>query len=284
MTNEYNIDSSSYPSLAVASKRIFTIISERLNVNTAYVAKKGESAMTVISSYNKNEQIIQEGYSVEYGGTYCRLIISNNNYVHIPDLSKDELTCELEVTSLLNTKGFLGVPLTDLQGEIFGTLCVMDKEEMAFGEAEIDYLKAMAEILSHMIELDKTQFHMGFLNVPIIPITEGVAILSLQGIIDENRSENIMRTVLHYGTDHQLNHFIIDLSGLIILDGVFPRVLANLVQSLQLMGITPIITGITPQIATHDLENGELSQLDTKIVRSLESALEYIGFYLIEKK
>lgn len=284
MTSEYNIDSSTYPSLAAASKRIFTIISERLNVNTAYVVKRGESAMTVISSYNKNEEIIPEGYSVEYSGAYCRLIIANDDYINISDLSKDELTRELAITSLFNAKGFMGVPLRDLQGEIFGTLCVMDKERREFEETEIDYLKAIAEILSHVIELDKTQFHMGFLNVPIIPITKGVAILSLQGIIDENRSENIMRTVLHYGTDHQLDHFIIDLSGLIILDGVFPRVLANLVRSLQLMGIQPIITGITPQIASHDLEKGELSALEIKIVRNLESALEYIGFYLIEKE
>ncbi|MGD7044387.1 STAS domain-containing protein [Jeotgalibacillus proteolyticus] len=284
MSIPYNV-SSDHASLITASKRIFTIICERLDVNTAYVTKKGSSAMTVLSSFNKEDEIIPEGYSVEYDGTYCRLIIADpESAMTTENLMSNEVTKELEVTPQLNVKGFLGVTLRNLQGEVFGTLCVMDKEEKDFSQADIDYLHAMAEVLAHTIELDQTTYNMGFLTVPIIPITTGISILSIQGIIDENRAQKILQSVLDYGSSQQIHHFIIDLSGLIILDGIFPNVLINLVKSLQLMGIQTIVTGISPEIAKYDMNNGqELSTLDTEIVRNLEAALASIGFYLMEK-
>ncbi|GGF30175.1 hypothetical protein GCM10010954_31630 [Halobacillus andaensis] len=285
MTNPYNLSSTDFHSLRKASKKIFELISERLNVNTAYVTRRGKSAMTVLSSYNKQEEIIPEGYSVEYGGTYCRLIISDDQEAMTTfNLEKDELTQELEVTTQLKMKGFLGVTLKDSSGEVFGTLCVMDREEKKFSDDDIQYMKSMAEVLSHLIELDQTKYNMAFLNVPIIPIIKGVSILTIQGIIDEARADKIMNNVLTYSAENDINYFIIDLSGLLIVDGVFPNVLINMVQSLQLMGIETIITGITPDIARHEVNNVKLLSLKTKTVTNLEAALKYIGFYLTEKE
>jgi len=220
---------------------------------------------------------------VEYGDTYCRLIIMNEkNYMNTNNLTKDLVTSKLEVTEQLNVKGFLGVTLTDLNGNVFGTLCVMDKEEKKFNEDDIEYLRSMADVLSHMIDSDQTKYNMAFLTVPIIPITDGISILPIQGIIDENRAEKILNSVLQYGADHNTNYFIIDLSGLVIIDGIFPNVLTELVKTLQLMGIHAIVTGITPEIAKYDNENGQLSQLQTTMARNLESALALIGFTLTE--
>ena len=283
MQNEYNLDSTEFYSLKNASKRLFKLISERLNVNTAYVTKRGETAMTVISSYNEKEEIIPEGYAVEYSGTYCRLIINDKNSVmHTANLEHDEITRELEVTSQLKVRGFLGVALTDTDGKIFGTLCVMDKEEKAFSEDDISYLKSMAEILSYIIDLDQTKYNMDFLSVPIVPITKGISILTLQGVIDERRAENIIQQVLQYGANQQINHFIVELSGLKIVDGYFPVILGDLFKSIQLMGIETIITGVTPAIAQQEVANEQLPHFKT--VQNLEAALGYIGFELVEKE
>ncbi|WP_223700050.1 STAS domain-containing protein [Sutcliffiella deserti] len=285
MQSHYNQTTTDFSSLKIASKKIFKSISERLDVNTAYVTRKGKTAMTVLSSYNEKEQIIPEGYAVEYGETYCKLIITNEeNVMHTENLAKDLITSELEVTSHLEVKGFLGVTLTDVYGNVFGTLCVMDKEEKEFSEADIAYLKSMAEVLSHLIELDETKYNMAYLNVPIVPITKGVSILTIQGVIDFHRAEKILDTVLNYGADHQIHHFILDLSGLVIVDEVFPTVLTDLVNSLQLMGIKTILTGITPEIAKYEAGHGQLSEVTSKKVRNLESALEYIGFSIEEKE
>lgn len=284
MTFSYINSMPSYYSLRSVSKKIFSLISERLNVNTAYVTRRGETAMTVLSSFNKEEEIIPEGYSVEYGDTYCRLIIMNEHDVmHTANLTQNMITCELEVTGQLNVKGFLGVTLKDLKGNVFGTLCVMDREEKEFSEDDITYLKSMADLLSHIIELDQTKYNMDFLSVPIIPITNGISILSLQGIVDEIRSEQIMSDVLQNAADHDIRYFIIDLSKLIVDDHIFQNVLFNMIQALQLMGVDTIITGITPAFVLNQYNTINLEDLNTKFVKDIQLALEYIGYSLIEK-
>ncbi|PFA67670.1 anti-anti-sigma factor [Bacillus sp. AFS015802] len=283
MSNEYNLASSEFHSLITTSKKLFQSISKHLGVQTAYITRRGDDAMTVLSSYNEKEDIIPEGYSVAYGDTYCRLIIMNeNNEMHKVNLAKDVITRELEVTSQLGVKGFLGVTLKDPTGGVFGTLCVMDKNEKVFSQEDIDYLHVMADVLSHILELDQTKFNLNYLSVPIIPITEGIACLSIQGIMDANRSEQMINKVLEHGASHGTDYFIIDLTGLLILDGKFPVAFSNLVQSLHLMGIETILTGITPTIAMHEKENDQLNHLPIVKVRNLESALKHIGFKLTE--
>ncbi|MBM7580460.1 GAF domain-containing protein [Jeotgalibacillus terrae] len=285
MSDEYNLSNAQYTSLYEGSQALFRIISERLNVNTAYVTRRGKNEMTVLSSFNDKEEIIPEGYSVEYGGTYCRLIISNeNSTMTTADLTKDLITSQLEVTDQLGVKGFLGVTLRDREGDVFGTLCVMDRDEKSFSDEDIEYLHSLSGILAHMIELDQLNYNMTYLNVPIIPITIGVSVLSIQGIVDSRRSDIILNHVLQYCTDHQVHTFIIDLSGLIILNDQLPRVLSDLAQALRVMGVRPLITGITPEIAKQDLRNAQLTSLNIETVRSLEQAMALIGFSLTETK
>lgn len=281
LQKEYSLDSTEFPSLKSVSQKMFDLIADQLNVNTAYITKRGSNEMTVISTFNKKEEIIPEGFSVEYSDTYCRKIIMNEeDALCTEDLTKDVMTKELEVTSRLQMKGFLGVTLTDLNGNVFGTLCVMDPEEKIFSQEDVDYLKAMGEVLAHIIELDHTQYNLGFLNVPIIPVRKGISILPVQGIIDEKRAEIITRTVLEYAAAQKIEHLVIDLSGLVIVDGEFPHVFINVIHALKLMGVNILLTGISPAIARHELNNNEILKMNIHISRNLESALEYIGFHL----
>jgi rsbT co-antagonist protein RsbR len=286
LTVDYKNSISPFYSLRTVSLKMFESISKQLNVATAYVTKRGETAMTVLSSYNKEEEIIPEGYSVEYGGTYCRLIIMNEDGVmHTANLTMDLFTKELEVTSQLNVKGFLGVTLKDLKGNVFGTLCVMDREERVFSEEDINYLKSMADILSHMIELDYTKYNMGFLSVPIIPITKGVALLSLQGNIDDERSEQIMSDVLQTASEKNIDYFIMDWSKLLVQDDSFRDVLNALfkvINALDLMGVETVITGVTPAFAMKHVQNAGSKSPGT-MLKDIQAALDYIGYTLIKK-
>ncbi|MFD6443308.1 hypothetical protein ACFWDG_26910 [Peribacillus sp. NPDC060186] len=60
MTINNENTSLTYYWLRSVSSKMFTLISKRLNMHTAYVTRRGETAMTVVSSYNKEEEIIPE--------------------------------------------------------------------------------------------------------------------------------------------------------------------------------------------------------------------------------
>ncbi|MGM0896519.1 MAG: GAF domain-containing protein [Bacillota bacterium] len=272
---------STHDSLKAVSYKLFQVISDELGVNTAYVTQRGPTAMEVISSFNKDHYIIPEGYEVDYDGTYCRLIIqSDQEAMRTNNLGSFTLTKDLEVTPQLEVKGFLGVTLRDFYGEVFGTLCVMDKEEKDFTDNDIHFLKQMAEVLSYVIHLDTTLGDIELLSVPIIPIKKGLAILSLQGNINEARSQKIMEDTLHYAADKGIHSFIIDLSQLMLLENRFPDVLKNLVSGLNVMGVQVMMTGLPPWLVQMPGVSEHLSQLKTEYVADIESALNKIGYKL----
>lgn len=274
---------STHESLKAVSYKLFEVISDELEVNTAYVAPKGSKAMKVISSFNKDHFIVPEGFEVSYDGSHCRLIIQNDEGVmHTNNLGSFNLTKDMEVTEQLEVKGYLGVTLRDYYGNTFGTLCVMDKEEKEFSEDDIHFLKKMAEVLSYIIHLDNTIADIELLSVPIIPIKKGLAILSLQGNINEERSQKILEDTLSYAAKNGSHSFIIDLSQIVLLENRFPDVLRNLVLGLNIMGIKVMMTGLPPWLVKMQEVRDHLTDLQTEYVVDIESALNNIG-YTLEK-
>ncbi|WP_413379908.1 GAF domain-containing protein [Alkalihalobacillus sp. 1P02AB] len=279
-------NSQSHNALVTVSKKLFQLISDRLNVNTTYVTRKDEHAMMVLSSFNKEELIIPEGYQVQYGDTYCRLIIQNKDDVMTTNnLATFNLTRELEVTEQLKVKGFLGVTLRDIYGNVFGTLCVMDKAERSFSNEEIHFLKNMADILSFLIHLDETSRDLEMISCPIIPIKQGLAILSLQGNINEVRSQKILEDTLSYAAEFRIHHFIIDLSQLFLSENQFPDVLKKLVMALNIMGSEVFIAGVPKWLVSRGEVRAQLEGLNAVYVKTVEEALNSIGYSLnrIEK-
>jgi len=72
---------STHDSLKAVSYKLFQVISDELDVNSAYVTQLGSTELEVISSFNKDHYLIPEGFVVDYDGAYCRLIFQSDNEV-----------------------------------------------------------------------------------------------------------------------------------------------------------------------------------------------------------
>ncbi|WP_018924300.1 GAF domain-containing protein [Salsuginibacillus kocurii] len=267
-----------YESLEQASTRVLQMISRSIEVNTVYIAKKEMNHMSIFDVFNDHEKYLSPGYSVEFDDTYCQFILGDNEEpLTIEDLQQDRRTKDMMVTSKIGSHGFLGVKIKDTNGEDFGTLCVMDREERTFSEDDVSLLESIADLLGYIVSLDQANERVEALSVPIVPITEGVYVLPLIGIVDEQRGEHLIEQVLHSTYNKEIEYFIIDLSGVAKFDDTFALYLANLVNALQIMGASPIITGLRPEMAMKQMHN-ELSSQDVQFKTNLEQALKSIGF------
>lgn len=115
------------------------------------------------------------------------------------------------------------------------------------------------------------------LSVPVVPIASGIAVLPVIGSIDNDRAKMIMQVSLNEAMRLKLKYFIVDLSGVTIIDSVVANSLFQIVKTLQLVGVEIIITGIRPAIAQTITRIG-LDFNITKISSSLEKALLDLGF------
>jgi rsbT co-antagonist protein RsbR len=198
----------------------------------------------------------------------------------IEDLSKDDLTKDMSVTKSIGGGTLLGVPISYGDGSNYGTLCAIDNKPRKFNEVEVQLFQTMATLLGYVIDLDEAKNHIQSFSTPMVPIDEGVVILPLVGEMDEVRSKVILEQVLAKSYQESIDYFIIDISGLVIDNGLVSENIFKLTQSLKLLGALPILTGVRPDQAMNFQKSGsEMLQLTSKT--SLKEALKWIGYRLV---
>ncbi|UOR11041.1 STAS domain-containing protein [Halobacillus amylolyticus] len=128
----------------------------------------------------------------------------------------------------------------------------------------------------HSEEWQKAQEKLMELSVPVVPITNGVAVLPIVGGIDTERAQLIMETSLEKSTKFQLQYLLIDISGVPAIDTSVAHYIFQVTHSLQLVGVETILTGIRPEIARSVVEMGmKFSKVKTRA--NLHQALNEIG-------
>lgn len=113
------------------------------------------------------------------------------------------------------------------------------------------------------------------LTAPAVPLWEGVLLLPIVGHLDSHRSQRIVDELLHKVQAGRVRYVILDVSGIAAIDTAIARQLIDAGQSLRLLGATPLIVGINPEIAQTIVHLGV--ELRGLLMRAdLQSALSFV--------
>lgn len=104
-------------------------------------------------------------------------------------------------------------------------------------------LKAFGEVL---VEQSRSLIEM---SAPVSELWRRVLMLPLIGVIDSKRAEDIMETMLAKITKTQALVFILDISGVGVVDTAVANHLIKMTKAAELMGCTTIISGLSSQVA-----------------------------------
>ncbi|WP_242688467.1 STAS domain-containing protein [Bacillus sp. Cs-700] len=199
----------------------------------------------------------------------------------IDDLATHDSTRDMEVTKNLGGGSLIGAPIYYRNGDNFGTLCGLDLKPFHYTQDHIDLFKAMANLLGNVLELERANTEIESLSVPVVPISDEVAILPIIGDVNEIRTERLMERALAESAKNQLDYLIFDLSGLTNIHTESAANLLKIGQSLKLIGVQMIVTGIRPELAIKAIQ--ATSDFDQIVVKSnLQQALNWIGYTLIK--
>nr|WP_243847105.1 STAS domain-containing protein [Thalassobacillus devorans] len=124
-----------------------------------------------------------------------------------------------------------------------------------------------------------SQTEINELSVPIIEITESVAVLPLVGAIDTARAQLLMDHALSESSNNDYDYFIIDVSGVPVIDTMVADQIFKVIRGLKLIGVEVKMSGVRPEIAQTMVQLG-VDFEDTLSFSSLHRALDYIGFGL----
>jgi rsbT co-antagonist protein RsbR len=129
----------------------------------------------------------------------------------------------------------------------------------------------------HDEQMKKSQLALLELSVPVVPVAKGVAVLPVVGSIDTHRAKLLMEEALKRSAELRLNHFILDLSGVPIIDTIVAQQIFQIISALRLLGVDAKLSGIRPEIAQTVVSLGiDFGKTDT--FANLHQALASIGF------
>ncbi|WCL83061.1 STAS domain-containing protein [Saprospira sp. CCB-QB6] len=102
------------------------------------------------------------------------------------------------------------------------------------------------------------------LSTPVAEIWNGILLLPLVGFIDSKRAKDMMETMLSNVAEKQAKVFILDISGVAIVDTAVANHLIKMTKASRLMGCDCIISGISGPIAQTIVELGiQIDEIET---------------------
>ncbi len=120
-----------------------------------------------------------------------------------------------------------------------------------------------------MFEQSKSLIEM---STPVTSIWDGILMLPLVGIIDSKRALDITARILEEIASSQATCFILDISGVAVIDTAVANYLIKITKATHLMGCKSMISGLSPAIAQTIVDLG-IDVGDVQTTGNLRDAL-----------
>src|SRR5690606_21426555 len=265
-----------------AANQVLKMLSGHMKINTLFIAENDGETNTIKKAYNRTRELVTEGSESPLSQTFCGLSVDHGDQVlQIDDISTDGNAAKLDIAPSFENGSFLGIPIYYENGKVYGTICGLDNEPYVFTPENREMFSMMSSLLTYILELETAKKEIQKLSSPLVPLADRISILPIIGHITLKRAKQMVDDVVGK-SGNGLDILIIDFSGITQIDPRIEKPLLDMIHTLKIMGVTPVITGITPSIAlsvphfAHALK-GERMEATLKI------AIEQMGFVLTKK-
>ena len=265
-----------------AANQILKMLSDQMNINTLFIAQNDGETNTIKKAFNRNEELVTEDSLTPLNQTFCSLTIQyGQKPLKIEKISNDEDAAKLEISSKFENGSFMGIPIYYEDGEVYGTICGLDRQPFTFTEEHQEMFEMMSSLLTYILELEKARKEIQMLSSPVVPLSEQVSILNVIGNITLARAQQLINDTVKK-IDQEIEFLIIDFSGVTKIDSRIEMNLLDLIKTLKIMGVTPVITGISPLVALK-VPHFASSLKGEKMEATLKIAIEQLGFGISER-
>lgn len=111
------------------------------------------------------------------------------------------------------------------------------------------------------------------MSTPVTQLWDGLLLLPVVGLIDSRRAQDIMDNTLNHISQHHAQSFILDISGVAVVDTAVANHLIKITKATKLMGCECIISGLSPAVAQTIVELG-IDVGTIKTTANLKAAIE----------
>ncbi|MBA3469271.1 MAG: STAS domain-containing protein [Herpetosiphonaceae bacterium] len=131
-----------------------------------------------------------------------------------------------------------------------------------------------AQLQAEQAQQSRLRSLLSELSTPVIPILDGVVVMPLIGELDQARATELTGTLLNGITAHRAHIVILDVTGLPTIDSLLGKALIQAADAARLLGATPIMAGIRPDVA-QTLTSLGISFTELVTVSNLQTGVQY---------
>jgi len=197
---------------------------------------------------------------------------------------EERLSNLIEVIGAMASLDFSQKATVDDSEDMLNTIAIglnMLAEEL---EASVVSKSELADTNEQLLKLAEEQkMAITQMSTPISRLWEGILLLPLVGIMTSGRIGDVLINVLENIAASQAKVFILDISGVAVVDTSAANHFIKISKATRLMGCTCIISGITSQVAQTMVELGiNIDEIQTTgtMKDAIEQSFRYTGFHL----
>jgi signal transduction histidine kinase len=130
---------------------LIDVTAKIVNVPSGLIMKLNEETIEVFVKSNTDGNPYEAGEEAKLiYGLYCETVIGTQKQLLIPDSTKNKVWNKNNPDVDINMISYLGLPVNWPDGEVFGTVCLLDNKENNYNQ---DYMDLLGQVKNH-IETD----------------------------------------------------------------------------------------------------------------------------------
>ena len=142
------------------SEEVISLLSETMDVNTIFLASNDRYSNFIVKAFNRKATLLREGEVTPIKDVLCKLAVENGSEpVVITNLANNPLSVNHPVTLNFGNGCFMGAPIFQGNGEIYGTICAFDTKPYEFSSYDVKLIKTLSLLLSQSIILEDLMVH-----------------------------------------------------------------------------------------------------------------------------
>ncbi len=143
-------------------QELLEVIAETLNIPCSLIMKKHDNQLEIyLTNTHPDNPYKQNHFEDLAHEPYCNAAMSEKDYLLIPDATEDP-KWENSPDVALGMISYLGLPLKDPSGNIFGTICVLDNKKNTYSETFINLLRTIKSLIE--MDMKRIFIHRKILN------------------------------------------------------------------------------------------------------------------------
>ena len=155
------IDSRGYPDFATASRAVLKLLRERIGFNLWMVTRVSGDDWIVLQAEDHGYGV-EPGNVLKWADSFCSEMVKGHGPCIAPQSDNVEFYKRAPINRQIKIAAYVGMPLCDRNGQLFGTLCGIHPEVFpASLEDELPLLETLTRLLSSLLdaELNAQQAH-----------------------------------------------------------------------------------------------------------------------------